>query len=198
MTRPGLQKQVDTDTVHYPRLSVLIRVDPWLAMKTRARSFTWVAAAAAALCSVLCAAGLWFGPVGVVPRLAVARAGWEAQGPRSYRMTARWTYGTIVNGPWTIDVRDHAHWRAADPRRAAAGRAQPAGIGAVRRAGGRAAPDRRELAAHPAGSFARADLPGGQGSDRPLRRAAAERRVPPRARLPYRHHRPRLPLLPRQ
>lgn len=64
------------------------------------------AAALAVLLALLCGAGGWLGPAGVAPRLAVARAAWDSQGVRHYRMTARWTYGTIVNGPWTIEVRD--------------------------------------------------------------------------------------------
>ncbi|MEN9934559.1 MAG: hypothetical protein RLZZ387_1138 [Chloroflexota bacterium] len=66
----------------------------------------WLGAALLALLALLCAAGVWLGPVGVAPRLAASRAGWDAQGVRHYRMTARWTYGTIVNGPWTLEVRD--------------------------------------------------------------------------------------------
>jgi hypothetical protein len=53
-----------------------------------------------------CVAGLWFAPSGFFARLQLARSTWEAQQPQHYRMTARWTYGTIVNGPWSIEVRD--------------------------------------------------------------------------------------------
>ncbi len=70
------------------------------------RTTGWLAALALALCALLCAASVWFGPVGVAPKLALARASWDARAPRHYTMTARWTYGTIVNGPWTIEVRD--------------------------------------------------------------------------------------------
>jgi hypothetical protein len=80
----------------------------------------WLGAGALALLALLCAAGVWLGPAGVAPKLAMARANWEARGVRHYRMTARWTYGTIVNGPWTIEVLDEQvvggfHARTGEP-----------------------------------------------------------------------------------
>lgn len=72
----------------------------------RRRGWGWLGAASLALAALLCAAAAWAGPASVAPRLALARAAWESHGVRSYRMTARWTYGTIVNGPWTLEVRD--------------------------------------------------------------------------------------------
>ncbi|HWQ13612.1 MAG TPA: DUF6174 domain-containing protein [Roseiflexaceae bacterium] len=74
--------------------------------RSDSRRLGWLGAGALALLALLCAAALWLGPAGVAPQLALARASWEARGVRHYRMTARWTYGTIVNGPWTIEVRD--------------------------------------------------------------------------------------------
>jgi hypothetical protein len=66
----------------------------------------WLGAGLLALVALLCAVGIYLGPAGLGMRLGAARAAWEAQGVRHYRMTVRWTYGTIVNGPWTIEVRD--------------------------------------------------------------------------------------------
>src|SRR5262245_2408682 len=54
----------------------------------------------------MCAAILWLAPTGFLPRVELARATWRRQELHHYRMTVRWTYGTIVNGPWTIEVRD--------------------------------------------------------------------------------------------
>jgi hypothetical protein len=54
----------------------------------------------------ICAALLWLAPTGFLPRLELARATWKRQDLRHYQMTARWTYGTVVNGPWTFEVRD--------------------------------------------------------------------------------------------
>ncbi|GAB4114026.1 MAG: hypothetical protein Fur005_09890 [Roseiflexaceae bacterium] len=53
-----------------------------------------------------CGGALWAGPTGFLPRLQQARSLWEAQQIRHYRMTVRWTYGPIVNGPWQLEIAD--------------------------------------------------------------------------------------------
>jgi hypothetical protein len=53
----------------------------------------------------VCGAGLWVAPTGFLPRLELARTTWERQNIHSYRLRVRWTYGTIVNGPWSLVVQ---------------------------------------------------------------------------------------------
>src|SRR5262245_10655659 len=61
----------------------------------------------AALLAVLaCVGGLWLSPIGLLPQNGLARARWQTQAIRHYRMTARFSQGWILSGPWTIEVRD--------------------------------------------------------------------------------------------
>ena len=53
-----------------------------------------------------CAAGIAITPLALLPRQALARARWQAQGVRHYRMTANLSEGWIDDGPWTIEIRD--------------------------------------------------------------------------------------------
>ncbi len=61
---------------------------------------------AALLLTLACVAAALASPMGLVPQLTAAEARWRATGVTHYRMTVRWTYGSIVVGPWQIEVRD--------------------------------------------------------------------------------------------
>jgi hypothetical protein len=71
----------------------------------RHRLFVWLAAGLLLL-GLACAAGLWATSLGLLPQQGLARARWQAQHIRHYRMTAGFARGWISNGPWTIEVRD--------------------------------------------------------------------------------------------
>jgi Family of unknown function (DUF6174) len=58
------------------------------------------------LATLACAIGLWLSPLGLVPQNGLAKARWQAQAIRHYRMTARFSQGWILSGPWTVEVRD--------------------------------------------------------------------------------------------
>jgi hypothetical protein len=58
------------------------------------------------LLALACAGGLWLSPLGLWPQNGLARARWQAQAIRHYRMTARFSQGWILSGPWTVEVRD--------------------------------------------------------------------------------------------
>jgi hypothetical protein len=61
----------------------------------------------AVLLAVLaCAGGLWLSPLGLWPQNGLARARWQAQAIRHYRMTARFSQGWLLSGPWTVEVQD--------------------------------------------------------------------------------------------
>ena len=53
-----------------------------------------------------CMAGLWLTPLSLLPRYALARSRWDAQGIRHYRLTAQLVQGGDTNGPWAIEIRD--------------------------------------------------------------------------------------------
>jgi hypothetical protein len=77
------------------------------------------AALIAAIVGILvlsCATILWFAPTGFVPHMELARSTWESQRLHHYELTIRWTYGSIVNGPWTLEVRDERVVGGADTR----------------------------------------------------------------------------------
>jgi hypothetical protein len=59
-----------------------------------------------ALLVLACAAGVAITPLALLPRQALARARWQAQGVRHYRMTANLSEGWILDGPWTVEIRD--------------------------------------------------------------------------------------------
>jgi hypothetical protein len=69
-----------------------------------------------ALLLLACLAGLWFAPTGFFAHLDLARTTWQSKRIAHYHMTARWTYGTIVNGPWSIEVRDRRVLNGMDVR----------------------------------------------------------------------------------
>jgi hypothetical protein len=58
------------------------------------------------LLALACAGGLWLSPLGLLPQNGLARARWQAQAIGHYRMTARFSQGWILSGPWTIEVSD--------------------------------------------------------------------------------------------
>jgi hypothetical protein len=58
------------------------------------------------LAMLACAGGLWLSPLGLLPQNGLARARWQAQAIGHYRMTARFSQGWILSGPWTVEVRD--------------------------------------------------------------------------------------------
>jgi hypothetical protein len=53
-----------------------------------------------------CSAGLWLTPLSLLPRYALAKSHWEAQGIRHYRLTAQMAQGADMSGPWTVEIRD--------------------------------------------------------------------------------------------
>jgi Family of unknown function (DUF6174) len=53
-----------------------------------------------------CMAGLWLTPLSLLPRHVLAKARWEAQGIRHYRLTAQLVQGGDMRGPWAIEIRD--------------------------------------------------------------------------------------------
>jgi uncharacterized protein DUF6174 len=66
----------------------------------------WILIAPPLLAMLACVAGLWVTPLGVLPQRALAQARWQAQQLHHYRMTASLSQGWILNGPWTVEVRD--------------------------------------------------------------------------------------------
>ena len=55
---------------------------------------------------VACVAGLWLTPLSQLPRHSLARSRWDAQGIRHYRLTAQFSQGWMLSGPWTVEIRD--------------------------------------------------------------------------------------------
>src|SRR5829696_6641399 len=53
-----------------------------------------------------CMAGLWLTPLSLLPRHALAKSHWDAQGIRHYRLTAQLVQGDDMRGPWVIEIRD--------------------------------------------------------------------------------------------
>ena len=53
-----------------------------------------------------CMASLWLTPLSLLPRYAVAKSRWDAQGIRHYRLTAQLSQGGDMSGPWTVEIRD--------------------------------------------------------------------------------------------
>ncbi|HET9223767.1 MAG TPA: DUF6174 domain-containing protein [Roseiflexaceae bacterium] len=60
----------------------------------------------ALLLVLVCAVGLWLSPLGLWPQNGLAQARWQSQAIRHYRMTARFSQGWILSGPWTVEVQD--------------------------------------------------------------------------------------------
>ena len=53
-----------------------------------------------------CAGGVWLSPLSLLPQNELAQARWQAQAIGHYRMTARFSQGWLLSGPWTVEVRD--------------------------------------------------------------------------------------------
>src|SRR5215207_1190090 len=53
-----------------------------------------------------CMAGLWLTPLSLLPRHALAKSRWDAQGIRHYRLTVQLVQGDNMSGPWAIEIRD--------------------------------------------------------------------------------------------
>jgi Family of unknown function (DUF6174) len=53
-----------------------------------------------------CMAGLWLTPLSLLPRHALAKSRWDAQGIRHYRLTAQLVQGGDTRGPWSVEIRD--------------------------------------------------------------------------------------------
>ena len=70
----------------------------------------------ALLLVLACAAGLWLSPLGLGPQNGLARARWQAQAIRHYRMTARFSQGWLLSGPWTVEVYDNQVVSGVDAR----------------------------------------------------------------------------------
>lgn len=68
------------------------------------RTLLLVGTLGALLLAVACGAALYAAPAGLLPRNAAARGQWQAQQVRGYTMTVRWTFGSMVNGPWQLNV----------------------------------------------------------------------------------------------
>src|SRR5262245_17549859 len=58
------------------------------------------------LTMLACAGGLWLSPLSLWPQNGLAQARWQAQAIAHYRMTARFSQGWLLSGPWTVEVRD--------------------------------------------------------------------------------------------
>jgi hypothetical protein len=54
----------------------------------------------------VCTASLWLTPLSLLPRYALAKSRWDAQGIRHYRLTAQLSQGGDMSGPWTVEIRD--------------------------------------------------------------------------------------------
>jgi hypothetical protein len=63
-------------------------------------------AAGGLLLVLACTGGLWLTPLGRLPQNDLAQARWQTQGIHHYRMTARFSQGWILSGPWTVEIRD--------------------------------------------------------------------------------------------
>ena len=72
----------------------------------RSRRLSVLVGLLAFLTMLACAGGLWLSPLSLLPLNELARARWQAQAIGHYRMTARFSQGWLLSGPWTVEVRD--------------------------------------------------------------------------------------------
>src|SRR6266511_431395 len=54
----------------------------------------------------VCMASLWLTPLSLLPRYALAKSRWDAQGIRHHRLTAQLSQGGDMSGTWTVEIRD--------------------------------------------------------------------------------------------
>src|SRR5215216_6247240 len=78
-------------------------VQTWNAMHMPHRRWIWLWAI---LPVAACSAGLWLTPLSLLPRYALAKSHWDGQGIRHYQLTAQFSQGADMSGPWMVEIRD--------------------------------------------------------------------------------------------